>query len=227
MVKLLQPSSILEVGAGTGHLALELSHLTSRYVAVEPSKGMMLEANDVLRNQNVTLISSTVEELNADQSFDLVVCHMCLQAIGNYIQFLSAVERHLAKAGVFLISIPHPVFFNEYKKILPAEKFDYMREQSALIDFAITLDPEETIRGVPYFHRPVSKYLSAFANAGLLLTYMEEIIPSDDIQALYGRPWATPRYILFGGTAFRPSMGTEANESLAERLLKLQCKIAF
>jgi SAM-dependent methyltransferase len=134
-------------------------------------------------------------------SFDLVLVHMCLQAVEDHTNFLRAVKRRLATDGAFLISIPHPAFFNPYKKIIPEREYSYSREHKALIDFSITLDPASPIRRVPYFHRPISSYMSAFWRAGLSVTYFHEVFPSPEVQALYGEPWSTPRYLLLGGTS--------------------------
>lgn len=222
LVSSLRPSSILEAGAGTGHLALELSRLVpARYVAVEPSKGMMAEAADVLRGRPVTLLQTCIEDFSTDESFDMILSHMCLQTVDKVVEFLSAVARRLATGGVYLISIPHPAFFNNYKRVLPVETFSYMHEQGALINFTISLDPLALIRKVPYFHRPLSKYFKAFSDAGLSVTYMKEIFPSNDVQALYGSPWQTPRYLLWGGSLREGATLDAITRPLSEKLLAL------
>jgi hypothetical protein len=149
--------------------------------------------------------------------------HMCLQTVADCVGFLGAAARRLASGGVFVISIPHPAFFNEYKQVLPVGSFNYMVEQNALIDFAISLDPLSIIRQVPYFHRSLSYYLSAFANAGLSITYMNEIFPSPRVQALYGGQWKTPRYLLLGGTVTQ----SVPKLTMAHRLLDLERGLSF
>jgi SAM-dependent methyltransferase len=178
IIRVLKPSSILEAGSGTGHLAFELSKLTKRYVGVEPSTGMMAEANELLRNATVELVHSTLQSYQTSESFDLVISHMCLQAIGDYTAFLRAIEGRLATGGGFLISIPHPAFFNDYKKVIQLQEFHYMRDKSALINFQITLDSQGTIEQVPYFHRSLTNYISALVNAGLNLSFFKEIFPT-------------------------------------------------
>jgi ubiquinone/menaquinone biosynthesis C-methylase UbiE len=199
LVKSLQPSSILEVGIGTGNLALELSPLTNRYVGIEPSNAMFGEARDVLKGTEVKLVRATMEEFEDNERFELILSHMCLQAVQNYVDFLRSMARLLANGGSYLLSIPHPAFFNDYKKMIAAENFSYMLESSALVDFSISLDPLNKISQISYFHRPLSKYFSAFAKAGLSVNYLKEIYPPIEIQSLYGNPWQTPRYLLLGG----------------------------
>jgi hypothetical protein len=150
---------------------------------------------------------------------------MCLQAIGDYVAFLQAVESKLAIGGAFLLSIPHPAFFNDYKKVIQPREFQYMREKSALIDFQITLDSQGTIEQVPYFHRSLTNYISALANAGLNLSFFKEIFPTAEIQALYGKPWSTPRYLLLGGNSAKDNDRPPVS-SVAVRLAEIERRIA-
>jgi SAM-dependent methyltransferase len=221
MFNFLRPSSVLEVGSGTGHLALELSRLTDRYVGLEPSTGMITHAREVLEGRNVMLVHSSIENFMTEERFDLVLSHLCLQTVGNYLDFLSAAAKLLAKGGIFLISIPHPAFFNDYKKIFPNETFSYMEERHKTIDFSITLDSTRTIAGVPYFHRPLDQYMLSLSRAGLSLCYLNEIFPSVDVQALYGSPWKTPRYLIFGGTTSTFTPGCGGHTYIADRLQRL------
>jgi SAM-dependent methyltransferase len=195
----LKPGSILEAGIGTGHLALELHGFSTRYVGVEPSKGMFDTAREVLRDKKVELFNSTLEGLELSSTFELVLGHMCLQTIEDHTAFLMSVKSRLSPKGAYLFSIPHPAFFNDYKKVIPEDQYCYSREWSGMINFAITLDPTSPICSVPYFHRPLSSYMSALANAGLTLTRLYEVFPGADVQLLYGEPWKTPRYLLLGG----------------------------
>jgi SAM-dependent methyltransferase len=220
IVKTIRPHSVLEAGIGTGHLALELSRYTSHYVGVEPSRGMLAEAADVLTGTDVKLMASTIQAVQSDP-FDLVLSHMCLHAVEHYFDFLESIERLLKCEGVFLLSIPHPAFFNEYKKLIPDSGFSYMQHHAAVVDFRITLDAEGTIQQVPYFHRPLEAYLSAMARAGLVLYYMREVYPDAATQALYGVPWRTPRYLVLGGTSLRALVRAERKGSVWSRLFEL------
>src|ERR1700683_1600638 len=130
LVKSLNPKSILEAGIGTGHLALELQGLSSRYVGVEPSSGMLAEASDVLSNTTVEIFNCPLEDLEPAAGFDLVLAHMCLQAIEDHMSFLRAIKEHLASDGAYLTSMPHPAFFNDYKKIIPEVEYCYSCEWS-------------------------------------------------------------------------------------------------
>ena len=222
LVTALKPRSILEAGSGTGHLALALSSLTNTYVGVEPSRGMASEAKSVLRKHSVRVFPSTLQDLTTDEVFDLALSHMCLQAIQDYQGFLTALARVIGAGGAFLVAFPHPSFFNEYKNFIPSREFSYMRTQNVSVDFEVTLDPGAKVKGVPYFHRPLTHYFSAFANAGLAVTYMEEVQPPLEVQNLYGAPWKSPRYIILGGTRLGDPVAAGQGTSVAARLLELE-----
>ena len=199
LVRNLQPRSILEVGGGTGHLAKSLSSIVKQYVMLEPSRGMFQLAERVLVGTGAHLHCSTLEAFSDEQQFDLVISHMCVQTVENFDAFITAIAKKLDSRGLFCISLPHPAFYNAYKQFFSPEHFCYAREQSATVSFTITLDPQKSIRNVPYFHRPISSYISAFTRAGLAVTALREVFPPRKIQALYGKDWENPRYLIAEG----------------------------
>ena len=196
--------SILEVGCGTGHLAVALSSMTDSYVALEPSPGMYRVASEVLAGSKVEMHNSTVESFPKSGGFDLVLSHMCAQVVTDLDGFLRAVSGQLSGAGRFLISLPHPLFYNDYKKFFEPEDFQYTEELSKKVSFSITLDPDRVIDSVPYHHRPLTRYVSSLVAAGLCVTLFEEVYPDSRVQALYGTAWANPRYLVLGGRRVSP-----------------------
>jgi 2-polyprenyl-3-methyl-5-hydroxy-6-metoxy-1,4-benzoquinol methylase len=112
MVSRLAPRSILEVGGGTGHLARALASMTTKYVVLEPSQGMFAVASEVLDGTPAQLRQSTIEEFNGAENYDLILSHMCVQVVGNLAVFVNAVAKRLAPQAHFLLSLPHPVFYN-------------------------------------------------------------------------------------------------------------------
>lgn len=223
LISKLCPESVIEVGIGTGHLALELyQRCPLRYVGIEPSKGMFDEATGVLRNTSVEIVLSTLEHYSGAEKFQLLISHMCLHAVADVDAFCSSVEKVLAIDGAYLMAIPHPAFFNSYKKVIAENSYSYMTPRTAVIDFSITSDPTGIIKQVPYFHRPLSSYFQSLAKVGLAITFLKEVVPSESVQALYGSPWLTPRYLLMGGSRHSESLSRDGN-SVAGRLL--QCEI--
>ena len=192
----LNPKSILEVGAGTGHLSKELSQYNFEITAIEPSSGMYKVAADVLSGTNVNLINRTLFDLPLTKKYDLVFSNLVAHIVDNLDSFLLSIAIHLDSSGYLLFSIPHPCFYNEYKQFFGCD-YNYMRSVSKNVTFNITKDPDNNISDVPYNHRPLSTYINCIAQSGFSLGYFEEIYPDEEIQRKYGTPWKSPRYCIF------------------------------
>ena len=195
----MQPATVLEIGAGTGHLARRLAPAVRQYVAIEPSPGMCRQAHTVLADTSVRLSEDSLESYAGKACFDLVFSHMCLHVVEDLDHFLTLLEARLGPTGRFSLSLPHPAFYNDYKKFIAPGDYRYLTERRVSASFSISLDPGARIEGVPYHHRPLSRYFSALNSAGLCVTELDEISPSADIESLYGKPWEFPRYLVLGG----------------------------
>jgi SAM-dependent methyltransferase len=192
-----KPTSLLEIGCGTGHLSLELGRSIPRVFACEPSPGMYNVAEDTLKGTRVRLENCTVQELQRNVTFDLVICHMCVHTSGDLESFLESARAFLHDASLFVFSIPHPCFYNEYKQLFPPANYSYMTPISRKVSFPISAYPGNPIRDVPYFHRPLEVYFNTALGNGLYIERFREIFPDSSIQKLYGEPWKTPHYCVF------------------------------
>ncbi|MCW8408912.1 class I SAM-dependent methyltransferase [Legionella sp. PATHC035] len=196
MIQDLNPQKILEIGGGTGHLSLTLSEFTSQILMIEPSTGMYEVATEVLSKSNVRILKIKLEELEIKEKYDLIISHMVLHTITNIDNFFRQVTKYLNNESIFVFSIPHPCFYNQYKNIFNGD-YNYMREEFKNISFTITKDEKNLITNVPYNHRPISTYINTLTKNNLNLKKMKEIYPSQEIQMLYGALWKEPRYCLF------------------------------
>jgi len=196
LVKEIKPNTILEVGAGTGHIAKELVRYVDSITAIEPAEGMFGIAQNVLLNSSVKLLNLDVFEMGQNSSFDLVISHLVAHVVENLNLFLSTIKRLLKPGGKVIFSIPHPCFYNDYKQIFD-DNYVYMMPMYKNISFTITKDIRNVINDVPYYHRPISTYINEIIKTGFTIDYFDEVYPNSKIQALYGDPWSTPRYCLF------------------------------
>lgn len=194
------PNRILEVGCGTGHLAARLATVVPHVEALEPSPGMHSVAKDVLGNSNVKLHHSTIEEFRPSQRFDLVLSHLCGHVVSDIDGFCRACSDLVAARGLFVFSLPHPCFWNDYKEYFPRTEFRYAREQFASVALTITKDPSRPIDGLPFHHRPLERYIAALRNCGMAVTRLDEILPPKSVQQLYGEEWRFPRYCALHAT---------------------------
>lgn len=191
------PESLIEVGCGTGHLSASLSSHMKTAVAIEPSEGMYAVAKQVVDGSIVQLFRLRADEYNNSYPFDLIISHMVLQLVDNLELFLECVAQFMGKQSLFVFAIPHPCFYNEYKKFFDPSEYHYMKEQTKNVSFSVTKDPHTKISGVPYCHRPLSRYFSVLKKSGLHVVDFEEIFPKPEIQSLYGLDWNFPRYCVF------------------------------
>jgi len=188
--------SILDVGAGTGHLSKELAASGFSITAVEPSKGMFKVAKEVLGGSDVDLINCFVNDLPEDLKFEVGISHMVAHVVNDPTDFFKSIANHIEVGGHFIFSIPHPCFFNDYKKIF-RDHYCYMESVQKEISFTITKDPNNVISGVPYHHRRLSSYINSLVSAGFAIDGFEETWPSHEVQKRYGGMWENPRYCMF------------------------------
>lgn len=192
-----KPHNVLEVGCGTGHMALELSQYCRNFMALEPSRGMYAVAKEVLKNHSVKVLPSYVGDISSIEKYDLVYSHMCLQVIEDVENFFQSVRAFVSERGVVIFSIPHPCFYNQYKAFFDDSEYEYMGILEKQISFTITKDTVNRINGVPYHHRPISYYMNQLVECGFKILHFDEIFPSDNVQLLYGEKWNIPRYCSF------------------------------
>jgi len=192
----LNPVTVLEVGAGTGHLSLEVANLGFAVDAVEPSIGMFNVAKDVLNKTQVELHNCSLNGFSSAKKYDLAFSHLVAHVVEDLDEFLIATNTYLGIGGHLSFSIPHPCFYNGYKNIMDHD-YNYMKIRSQDISFSITKDPENLIFDVPYHHRPLNVYIDSIVKSGFILEHLEEVYPDPEIQMEYGTLWETPRYCVF------------------------------
>jgi SAM-dependent methyltransferase len=196
ILEAIKPNSVLEIGSGTGNLAQAVSIYLGRYLGIELSKGMYELAQSGNSNPKITFMNSILTKETEIGRFDIIIAHMVLHTTDNASQILRESKERLNSNGMVLLSIPHPCFYNNYKKFL-GNDYSYMGRSSYTVDFSISLDPKTIIKSVPYIHRPISDYVNMIQSAGLMIIEMIEVFPEMAIQELYPKVWDEPRYCFF------------------------------
>ena len=110
--------SLIDVGAGTAHLAKHFKHL--RYVALDPEQALLAQAP-----KHVTTVVARGEEIPyPNNSFD---CALSLTALHNYqdplrgVAELVRITKHLVLVGVLKKSSLHDEIVSELNNLLDVE----------------------------------------------------------------------------------------------------------
>jgi len=120
-----------------------------------------------------------------DASFDAVVACLVFEHIDDVDAALGEVARVLEPGGRFLFFLNHPllqapgsgwiddhILMEQYWRIGP-----YLIEDTTMEE----MDKDVVL---PFVHRPLSRYVNAMADAGLLIQRMEEPVPPPGFLAL-------------------------------------------
>jgi SAM-dependent methyltransferase len=191
---------VLDVGTGEGQVA-RLASATSgveQVVGVDPTAAQVQAAR--LRGGGPNYVRAEAARLPfPDAGFDTVVACLVFEHIDDVDSAIAEVARVLSPGGRFLFFLNHPllqapgsgwvddqILEEQYWRIGP-----YLIEDKTM---------EEVDKGIvlPFIHRPLSRYVNALADNGLLLTRMEEPAPPPgflDRASEYAEAAAFPRLL--------------------------------
>ena len=156
---------VLDVGAGEGQI--------SRLAAAEAAR----------RGGGPAYLRSTADGLPfGDGSFDAVVACLVFEHIEAVDEAVAEVARVLADGGRFAFFLNHPLIqtpgsgWVDDQIMEPPEQ--YWRIGPYLVE---SIESEEVAKDVflPFVHRPVSRYVNAMADHGLVLRRMHEPTPPE------------------------------------------------
>lgn len=113
-----RPGRVLELGAGSGRVTVEVARLAEAVVALEPSAAMRAAAHERLQAANleprVEVRAGDARELAEDGTFDLALApfHMLneLRGIDEQDDVLARVRRSLRPGGAFACDVFAPIF---------------------------------------------------------------------------------------------------------------------
>ena len=102
----------LDVGCGTGEIAVRLAELGFRVGALDSDQGMLAETQRAVAEAglqaSVSVVRSNAEELSnrfSSASFDVIICHNLLEFTDRPFEILQAIERLLARSDEAVASI--------------------------------------------------------------------------------------------------------------------------
>jgi SAM-dependent methyltransferase len=171
--------TILDIGCGDGQISRLLAASGSRVVGVDPTWNQISVAAQ--RGGGAAFVRSGAGSLPfADGSFDAAVACLVFEHIDDLDDAIGEVARVVRRDGRFNLFLNHPLlqtpgsFLIDDHMVDPPEQYwrigPYLPEQA----FVEQVELGVFIR---FIHRPLSRYLNALADHGLVLEHMDEPVP--------------------------------------------------
>ncbi len=114
--------SVLDVGCGYGHTALELARRCGSAIGIEPSAALYEHAEGLRREsarQNLEFRRQSVYDLDDRECYDLIVLDNVLEHLDDQPRALARMERALKPGGLLFIIVPNRLWPIEVHYRLP------------------------------------------------------------------------------------------------------------
>ena len=173
-------SRVLDVGCGEGQVArLARRAGAALVVGVDPTWAQIQVAAQ--RSGEVGYARSAAAALPfGEGAFDAVVACLVFEHIRAVDVAIAEVARVLEPGGRFVFLLNHPLLQTPNSGWIDDQVLDppeqYWRIGPYLLEDE-TIEEVEKDVFIPFIHRPLSRYVNALADVGLLVTQMEEPAP--------------------------------------------------
>jgi len=170
---------VLDVGCGEGQVSRKIAGLGAQVVGLDPTASQIRVAHE--RGSGAQFVRARAEQLPCpNQAFDAVVLCLALEHIDPFEPALREVARVLVPGGRFLLFLAHPILQSPgsgwVDDVTSGEQFwrisSYLEEEVAIDEVAPGVHLE-------FAHRPLSRYVHAMGQVGLLIEDMIEPPPPD------------------------------------------------
>ncbi len=185
----MQGKHVCDLACGQGVIARQLAQKGANVVGVDIAEKLLEFARHSEETEPLGIIyrhddAQTLASLE-DATFDGVLCNMALMDITDISATFHTVRRILREGGWFAFSITHPCFLTPASTWANTEDGAVCREVRAYFTEGFwRSDNPRGVRGqVGAYHRMLSTYLNALAEAGFLLEHMVEPQATGEIAA--------------------------------------------
>jgi SAM-dependent methyltransferase len=201
---------ILDVGCGEGQISRLAAGLSGveRVVGIDPTVSQLALA--ARRGGGVALARSSAAELPfPPNSFDAAIACLVFEHIDAVDEAIAEIGRVLVPGGRFVFMLNHPLLQTPNSGWIDDTILDeqYWRIGPYLLEDA-RIDEVDNGVFVRFVHRPLSRYINAMIDAGLLLTRMEEPAPPPGFLARaeeYRQAATIPRLLLLRAEKILPA----------------------
>ncbi|HEY9558098.1 MAG TPA: methyltransferase domain-containing protein [Acidimicrobiales bacterium] len=171
---------VLDVGCGEGQVArLAVSLGADVAIGVDPTWAQVDVAAERSGGARYSRAGAAALPF-ADGAFDVVVACLVFEHIRDVDDAIAEVARVLEPGGRFLFFLNHPLLQTPNSGWIDDQILDPPEQYWRIGPYLVEDETiEEVEKGVfiPFIHRPLSRYLNALADNGLLLHRMEEPTP--------------------------------------------------
>ncbi len=172
---------IVDIGTGEGQAARMLAAAGAEVIGIDPIRAQIEEAER--RGGGPTYVLAPASALPLDDaSVDGAVACLVFEHIDEVDEAIAEVARVLAPGGRFLFLLNHPLLqtpnsgWIDDQILEPPEQ--YWRIGAYLIEQATVEEVQKDVF-IRFIHRPLSRYLNALADNGLVLEHMHEPAPPE------------------------------------------------
>jgi len=175
---------VLDIGTGEGQIArLAARDGAPVVVGIDPTIAQLRLAHE--RGGGVGYARANADALPfADSTFDAVVVCLVFEHIADHRPAIAEIARVLEPGGRFAFFLNHPLLQAPNSGWIIDHILDeqYWRIGPYLVE---DVSMEELAPGIvlPFVHRPLSQYVNAMAQNGLLIERMEEPMPPEGFLA--------------------------------------------
>jgi SAM-dependent methyltransferase len=195
--------SVLDVGCGEGQISRLAASLdgVERIVGVDPTWAQITVAQ--ARAGGPAYARGEASSLPfADNAFDAVVACLVFEHIVAVDAAIAEVARVLRPGGRFAFFLNHPLLQTPNSGWIDDQILDPPEQYWRIGDYLIedeNLEEVEKDVFIPFIHRPLSRYVNALADNGLLVERMDEPAPPPGFlerASEYGAAATIPRLML-------------------------------
>jgi 2-polyprenyl-3-methyl-5-hydroxy-6-metoxy-1,4-benzoquinol methylase len=186
-LNLIDKGSVLDLGCGTGRLAIPLAHKELKVVGLDASEPMLELARHKSDDLSIDWMQGNICDFQLQQKFDLIImagnAFQALLSESDQIRMLNCVKQHLKPSGIFVFNTRNPKehdfettpefeLWHKFQDTEGEEVQVYGKQQSDLSHRIVTYTTKrvwrdkETITTIKLCFTPYDQLVKLFAQAG-------------------------------------------------------------